>query len=140
MIEDSNKNKFGLFLNERIEENKLNEYEMKIRYHRDSHDPIKIDGENSFLFSLKSNKRIDHMEKFEALNNGKEVFTFYNMDDENIFSFGNDILIKKYNQKNLCLFNNNKSFNYKKYGSKSINNCNVGERFIIENIQIIEME
>ena len=98
VIEDTNNNKFGGYLNATINQvDKL------------------INDPNSFKFSLKSNNRIKGMMKFEIQSSySQNAFKLYNKSNDLIFAFGNlSLWLKKENKKSdsKC-YQHNDRYNY----------------------------
>ena len=94
----------------------------------------------AFLFSLYSNGRIDHMEKFEPVNNGKDLTIYYSEMEDIMIKLGDDIIIKNDWMRSGSYMNNEKSFDYKGYGNYSLCGTKFGECFGYEQMIIIEME
>ncbi|BFU19755.1 trichohyalin, putative [Entamoeba histolytica] len=117
IIEDEEGNKFGGYVNEKID--KIDDY---------------TNDSKSFVFSLKSNGRIEGMKKFD-IKEPQYAFCLYNQSYDNLFEFGCDIIVFKENYKTnsyCCQY----SFDY-----KGISNALCGkEDFTPKRFIVIEMK
>ncbi|BFU22165.1 trichohyalin, putative [Entamoeba histolytica] len=118
IIEDSEGNKFGGYVNSKID--KVDDY---------------IYDSKSFLFSLESNGRIERMKKFD-IKRPQCAFCLFNQSDDLLFSFGwRDICVYKENYKTIS-YCYPWSFEY-----KGIENALCGNHdFTPKRIIVIEMK
>ncbi|BFU21936.1 trichohyalin, putative [Entamoeba histolytica] len=121
IIEDSEGNKFGGYVNEKID--KVESY---------------INDSKSFLFSLESNGRIKGMKKFD-IKYPEYAFILHNQSDDCLFAFGFgyfcDIRVYKENNKTKS-YCNQRSFEY-----KGVRNALCGKyNFTPKRIIVIEMK
>ncbi|BFU19253.1 predicted protein [Entamoeba histolytica] len=122
IIEDEDGNKFGGYVNEKIDE---------VGYIKDS---------KSFLFSLESNGRLDGMMKFDIIKQPQHAFILFSKSDDCLFNFGyyGDICVHKANYKTTSSCKQY-SFQY-----KGISNVLCGKeypnRFTPKRIIVIEMK
>ena len=118
VVEDTSNNKFGLYTTTKVEK-----YDS---YHTD---------QNAFLFSLKSNGRLNDMQKYN-ISFKKYGFYLCHKSNENIFWIGNgsDICIKK--KGNPGSYCNQRGFNY-----QGISNALCGgSKFTPKRITVIQMK
>ncbi|BFU26007.1 trichohyalin, putative [Entamoeba histolytica] len=121
VIEDEEGNKFGGYVNSKIDEVESC-----------------ITDQKSFLFSLESNGRIEEMKKFDIK---EQEYAFYlnSQTDDCLFSFGyGDIVVFKENDKTLSYCQQD-SFSYKGI-SNMICGKQLPEHFIPKRIIVIEMK
>ncbi|BFU26603.1 trichohyalin, putative [Entamoeba histolytica] len=120
IIEDSDGNKFGGYVNSKIDRVDFFIYDSK-----------------SFLFSLESNGRIEGMKKFD-IKQPEYAFKIYKQSDDYLFSFGWDIYVCKENDKKYS-YCDQSSFEY-----EGISNALCGkewpEYFTPKRIIVIEMK
>ncbi|BFU18723.1 predicted protein [Entamoeba histolytica] len=121
MIEDEEGNKFGGYVNEKID--KVGCF---------------INDSQSFVFSLESNGRLEGMKKFD-INQPEYAFHLYNQSDDCLFSYGDgDIFVFKENNKTYSWCKQN-SFEY-----EGIENALCGKelpsRFTPKRIIVIQMK
>ena len=130
VIEDTNKNKFGGYITSKID-----------KYDSD------INDFNSFVFSLKSNNRINGMMKFEIQSNYSQyAFRLYDKSDSYLFGIGcgHDIRIYKENSKSssTCYQDNNR-YNYHGTSNAFLQGCSHGSSsvyFTPKRITVIQMK
>ena len=122
LIEDESQNIFGGFVSSKID--KTIEY---------------ISDENAFVFSLKSNGRIDDPKKFDiSVEHTEEVFRLGSQETDYYFEFGNrDILVKK-QEDSENESNQSRHFNYTDYDDEFILTGN--REFKIKTLRILQMK
>ena len=98
VIEDTENNLFGGYINAKID-----------KYHWKEGDEWKgltITDPKSFIFSLKSNGRLTQPTKFNIKSQRRNnAFSLYKRHHEDLFALGDDIVIKKSNDKEQCRYN-----------------------------------
>ena len=129
LIEDTERNKFGYYLNTTVEMNKYNQW-------------LSTD-DKSFLFSLKSNGRIQSdngMMKFEINETSHGYNRKKNSDNQLIcLGFGVDIVLFKQHKKEDCFCDQNDAFNY--HGIQhALCGKTFPERFIPQHFLVLQMK
>ena len=133
IIEDSEHNKFGCFINSVIDQ---------YRYVEDGKwKGERISDEKAFIFTLRSNGRVDGMKKYDIKPEEKQnAFVLYKNNWGILFSVGggNDICIRKENHKTEC-YCKPKSFYYR--GNKDILDGKIGKEncFTLQRFVVIQM-
>ncbi|BFU22105.1 trichohyalin, putative [Entamoeba histolytica] len=121
IIEDTNGNKFGGYVNEKID-----------KYGYDW-----INDSKSFVFSLESNGRMERMMKFD-IKDPRYAFYLFNQSDNCLFEFGfSDILVYKENYKTYSFCQH--SFEYNGI-TKALCGKQYPKRFTPKRIIVIEMK
>jgi hypothetical protein len=127
IVEDTNGNKFGGYLNTKIDH-------VDGDYYNDS---------NAFVFTLKSPGRNLGMRKF-GISNSSYAFYLYNQSSSYLFLFGYgyDISIQKENNKTLsyCCQSSDRSYNYEGIDNALIPNANNQQKFTPQRITVIQMK
>ena len=124
-----------LFIVEDEEGNKFGEYVQSKIIRTENH----ISDKNAFVFSLKSNRRLDGMKKFNIIKD-KYAFAVWNDNDEDLFFIGcngANVKIKKYGNQSRSQVCNQKLFDY-----EGIENALIGRigEFKPKRITVIQME
>ena len=131
VIEDTNNNVFGGFINEKVDGVYYEEPEERGKY---------IVDKKSFIFSLKSNGRSEKSQKFYMKYDNLRSFRLMRKDLEFLFSFGDDdIFIYKNQLKEYCFI---EPYLYNFEGNENVITGSIGNDhlFTVKQIQIWQMK
>jgi len=124
LIEDTKNNKFGGYVEAKIDQT-----------------DGWIEDVHAFLFSLKSNGRLDGMSKFEIAH-PQTAFKLFDKSNTFLCDFGDgsDIRIFKEKNKSLCNQSKRQSYNYHGIESALLPNSNSVSKFVPKRIVVIQMD
>ena len=150
VVEDTEKNIFGVFVNKRIDNYRItkkqpieeDKKEKKSDTYFQQWEGERITDRNAFLFSLRSNERLEKPMTFLIKKKLKDwAFKLYKQDWGTLFSMGggNDISLKKENFKTKC-YCKQQSFDYQGKENVLVGNEGKENTFEVKRIQVWQMK
>ena len=133
LIEDDQNNTFGVFIKSKIDKFLIKQNNVWVGE--------RIEDENAFIFSLRSNGRLHRPMKFDLIKENKDiVFSLFNSYSEMLFGIGgeSDIVVMKKNYKNECRCIQN-AFDYKGYENVLIGKSGIEKPWTVQRIRVYQM-